>query len=546
MTVAIKVSRISKTFTSQSKGLVIRALQDINLEVYSGEILGVLGPNGAGKTTFLNILSSLLLADAGTVEIFGIKLIPKNFYYLRRLLNMSSGHPNFPWSLTVRENLKFYGRLYGRRGEDLNKKADELMAVFNLGQAADQRFDELSSGTKQKLSLAKALLNDPKIIFLDEPTVGLDPDVAIHTREFIHHIHKNLKLTVLLTTHNMQEAEAMCQRIAFLKEGRLLRLATPQELKSTQGKKDLEEVFVALVNQKDGAVNKNEPPASKKIFLETAPPRETAELLSEGPLLAAANWFNRCFAFSYRNFLFAIRNLFAFMELIFWPVVSLFSIGLLGNYLVLQEKAAAFVMTGAITAGILQVSQLDVAYSLLYEVWSKSVKHTLLTPVGMSEQLIGSWIIGVARGLAIFFILGISAMRLFEFRFPGLGVMLVVLLGIFGCALLLGALVTFLILVFGQKAEISAWMFAYLFMLLCGIYYPIDTLPKIFFLLAQFFPLTYFLEYFRQAFGFKPLLGYGLLKGFGLIVLYLLLGFKMLQYALTKAREKGVIVRLSE
>jgi len=120
------------------------------------------------------------------------------------------------------------------------------------------------------------------------------------------------------------------------------------------------------------------------------------------------------------------------------------------------------------------------------------------------------------------------------------------LLGIFSAALLLGLLVSVLILMFGQKAEITAWMFAYLFMLISGIYYPVNTLPKFFYVLAQFIPITYFLEYFRASFGFKPLFSFGLLKGFGLTVIYLALGLKAMEYSFYQARKKGTIVRLSE
>ncbi len=419
--------------------------------------------------------------------------------------------------------------------------------MFGLKNFTRQRFDELSSGTKQKLSLAKVLLNEPKIIFLDEPTVGLDPDVAIKTREIISDIHQKIKVTILLTTHNMHEAELMCQRIAFIKEGRILQLATPEELKKAHGKKDLEAVFIELATQKIDVVDKtqNDELTMKPSFL-----RSQNEIGKEGLkidlLKEIIPWFNRCFAFTYRNFLFSVRNFFAFMELIFWPVVSLISIGLLGSYLQLQEMALAFVMTGAITAGILQVAQLDVAYSLLYEVWSKSVKHTFLAPVGISENLFGSWLIGILRGCIIFFILGSCAIFLFGFKFPSLLTVLIFLIGIFSFALLLGLLVSFLILIYGQKAEITAWMFAYLFMLLCGIYYPVDTLPKFFYYFAQFVPVTYFLEYFRQSFGFEPSMSHGLLKGFGLILIYLGGGLKMMQCAFNQARKRGVIVRLSE
>src|SRR3990167_7290142 len=120
METAISVRNISKTFISQTRHQKILALYQVNIDIFSGEILGILGPNGAGKTTFLNILSTLLLADTGEVHVLGVPLIPKNFGYLRTQLNMSSGHPNFPWSLTVYENLRFYGRLYGIKGKALD------------------------------------------------------------------------------------------------------------------------------------------------------------------------------------------------------------------------------------------------------------------------------------------------------------------------------------------------------------------------------------------------------------------------------------------
>lgn len=546
MPIAIRVEHLHKTFISQSGShQKVKALDDMSLDVYGGEILGILGPNGAGKTTLLNALSTLLLPDSGTIEILGIPSIPRNYNALRRLLNMSSGYPNFPWSLTVEENLKFYGRLYGLKGVILQKKIRELIEMFSLGEFAQRRFDELSSGTKQRLSLAKVLINDPKVIFLDEPTVGLDPDVSIKTREIILKILKSSRITVLFTTHNMQEAEQMCERIAFIKQGRVIKVASPQELKQSRGKKDLEEVFIELAHEKIEDTNMGPGSAQRRAgFASSAP-----ILLSEDqpkPLQEIVLWFNRCFAFTFRNTVFALRNVFAFVELVFWPIVSLISIGLMGGFLKLQEHAFAFIMTGAITAGVLQVTQLDVAYSLLYEVWSKSVKHTFLTPVGVSESLFGSWVTGIARGTIIFIILSLAAIFLFGFQFPSFGVTAICLFGIFCCALLLGLLVTVLILVFGSRAEITAWMFAYLFMMLCGIYYPVDTLPPFFYFLAQLVPITYFLEYFRSSFGFTPSFSHVLIKGFALVFIYLTLGLAMMRFAFMQARRNGTIVRLSE
>jgi ABC-type multidrug transport system ATPase subunit/ABC-type multidrug transport system permease subunit len=535
----INVREISKTFISQtSTHRIVKALDNINLNVFEGEILGVLGPNGAGKTTTLNILSTLLLPDKGQIEILGIKYEPRNFDRLRRLINMTSGYPNFPWSLTVSENLRFYGRLYGLHSAALARRVEELIEMFSLQDFANLRFDELSSGTKQRLSLAKSLLNRPRIVFLDEPTVGLDPDVALKTREVILNILKRSKVTVLLTTHNMAEAEAMCDRIAFIKQGQVLKVATPQELKDDLKKEDLEEVFIDLAKSE----MKHPLRAKEQIFTSPVNVQEVKVGFFENIYL----WINRCRAFFARNILFSYRNVFTLVELVFWPIVSLISIGLMGDFLRLEDKALAFVLTGAIAAGTLQVAQLDVAYSLLYEVWSKSMKHTMLTPIGLSESLIGSWIVGILRGTLIFIILSIAAVLMFKFKFPGVGITAVFLLGLFGSALLLGLLVTVLILMYGQKAEITAWMFAYVFMLLCGIYYPIDTLPIFFYNLAQFIPITYFLEYFRQSFGFTSQLTYPLFKGFGLTIVYFAIGMIIMKQAFHQARKKGIIVRLSE
>lgn len=542
---AIDAHNLSKTFVSKGKGRrKIQALGDVSLNIPQGEIFGILGPNGAGKTTLLNILSTLLIPDSGTVTILGIPATSRNARRLRSFLNMSSGYPNFPWCLTVEENLRFYGRLYGLPPALLKERIAQVIGLMELERFARVPFDELSSGTKQKLALAKALLNQPKIIFLDEPTVGLDPHVAVKLRETIINIQRQTNVTVLLTTHNMPEAEALCRRIAFIKDGRILKIATPDELKQIYHRNNLEQVFIELSKPqlRDARVESKD--ADTAILTEAVAPE-----ISLPPMdfrRETRDWLQRSFAFFQRNFIFGVRNVFTFMELLFWPTVSLISIGLLGDFLDLQENALAFVLTGAIAAGVLQVTQLDVAYGFLYEVWSKSMKQTFLTPVGMTENLVGSWINGILRGSVIFVILGLSAMALFKFAFPPFGATVIFLSGIFACSLLLGLLVNVLLLVFGQKAEITAWMFAYLFMLLSGIYYPITTLPPFFYHLAQWIPITYFLEYFRQYFGFTPQLSDALLKGTVLVLVYFMVGLLLLRLALTRARKKGIILRLSE
>ena len=231
MAYAIKAEGIFKTFRSGWwKKREKEALKGIDLQIEEREIFGILGPNGAGKTTLLSILCTLLLPDRGNVYILGMDGLHEE-RQIRKRVNIVSGNANFLWSLTVKENLHYYGMLYGLPGKEREKKVEALIDLFNLKEHRNIPFDELSTGMKQRLSLAKSLMNDPELLFLDEPTVGLDPDVSIRIREGILSIYKKRGMTILLTTHNMKEAEYLCGRIAFLKEGKILTTGTAEALK---------------------------------------------------------------------------------------------------------------------------------------------------------------------------------------------------------------------------------------------------------------------------------------------------------------------------
>ncbi|OGS20894.1 MAG: hypothetical protein A2252_00665 [Elusimicrobia bacterium RIFOXYA2_FULL_39_19] len=243
----IITENIHKTFHS---GFFIKrhtqALRGISLSVKKGEIFGILGPNGAGKTTFLNILSTQLLQDKGKVFILGKELTSHANNELKNKLNMCSGNPNFPWSLNVQEILKFYAMLYGQSFKQSRETADKYIAMFELEKFRKTRYDELSTGSKQRLSLAKSLINNPEILFLDEPTIGLDPDIASKIRKIILNLHKEREITILITTHYMKEAEELCERIAFIKDGQIKALGTRDELLSLTNSKDLEGFFLEL------------------------------------------------------------------------------------------------------------------------------------------------------------------------------------------------------------------------------------------------------------------------------------------------------------
>jgi ABC-2 type transport system ATP-binding protein len=228
---AIEVRGLRKTFVS---GLFRRtrkeALKGVDLTVPERAFWGLLGPNGAGKTTLLSILSNLLTPEEGDVLVLG-KDIRSDAPEVCNRINLSSGHANFLWSMTVRENLQYYAMLYGLSGRKRRQKVEYLLDLFDLCDFAQVRFEELSTGTKQKLSLSKALINEPELLLLDEPTVGLDPDVARRIRGSIQYLHEQEGTTILMTTHNMQEAETLCEQVAFIREGTIQACGRPKDLK---------------------------------------------------------------------------------------------------------------------------------------------------------------------------------------------------------------------------------------------------------------------------------------------------------------------------
>ena len=209
-------------------------LRGVDLKVSAGAIFGVLGPNGAGKTTLISILTTLLIPDRGRATVLGLDTV-KDAARLRERINLAASSAHFLWSLTVEESLRFYGRLYGLGGRALTDKVEGLMHNFGLIPHRHTRFESLSTGLKQRLALAKTLINTPELLFLDEPTSGLDPEMAQHIREEIFRLNQETGLTILLATHNLREAEMLCSEVTFLKGGRLLATGSIPELQARLG-----------------------------------------------------------------------------------------------------------------------------------------------------------------------------------------------------------------------------------------------------------------------------------------------------------------------
>lgn len=252
-------------------------------------------------------------------------------------------------------------------------------------------------------------------------------------------------------------------------------------------------------------------------------------------------------AFALRSLLMASRNVFFFFELLFWPIVGVLSIGLLTRFLHLGAPETSFVLIGTIALSVIQVCELEVSYAVLYDVWSKSMKHQFLAPIGVRHLTTGSWLIGVFRGLLVFVLLAALSRWAFGFDvlLSGVADLAVFLLGCFLMAWSIGVVVCTLIMRFGTRAEASAWASVNLVLVLAGIYYPVSVLPGPAATLAAAVPLTYFLDAYRTHYGFASEFAHPVATGLALSAVYLALSHWSLVLAIQRARRTGQLLKMS-
>ena len=237
MSKSVIVENLTKNYIKKE------AVKNISFEICENEILGLLGPNGCGKTTTIAMMLGLLKPTYGNVFING-KNIENNRIALLHKMNFISPYIELPKKLTVKENLIVYGKLYGVK--KIKERIKYLTEKLRLEDFLDRKTGELSSGQKNRVSLAKALINDPNILFLDEPTASLDTETGDFVRSFIEQITKEKSMSILLASHNMDEVKRLCGNVLMMKDGLIIDKGTPNELIKKHGKNNLEEVFLKL------------------------------------------------------------------------------------------------------------------------------------------------------------------------------------------------------------------------------------------------------------------------------------------------------------
>ena len=237
---SIEVINLSKSYKTK------KAVNNISFKIDENEIVGLLGPNGCGKTTTIGMILGLLKPTSGQVLING-KNIENNKISILHKMNFISPYIELPKKLTVKQNLIVYGKLYNIK--NLSERINFLSEKLRLGDLLDKITGELSSGQKNRVSLAKALINDPTVLLLDEPTAALDPETADFIRTFLEKLREEKKISVLLASHNMDEVKRLCNSVMMMKNGNIVDGGTPEDLIEKYGQKNLEEVFLKIVRK---------------------------------------------------------------------------------------------------------------------------------------------------------------------------------------------------------------------------------------------------------------------------------------------------------
>ncbi len=242
MNAPLEIINLSKIYNNKE------AVKNISFKINKNEIIGILGPNGCGKTTTIGMILGLLKPSGGKVLIDGNNVENKRVDLLNNL-NFISPYIELPKKLTVKQNLEIYGRLYDVK--NLKTKIQDLVEKLRLNEIINKITGELSSGQKNRVSLAKSIINDPKVLLLDEPTASLDPETGDFVRSFLENYQEEKKASILLASHNMSEVERLCSSVLMMKNGKIIDHDSPKELVKKHGRVNLEEVFLKLTREKN-------------------------------------------------------------------------------------------------------------------------------------------------------------------------------------------------------------------------------------------------------------------------------------------------------
>src|SRR4029077_12782496 len=460
------------------------AVNDISFDIRPGEILGLLGPNGAGKTTTIQMLLGVVTPTTGSIQMFGLDLAANREVILQQV-NFSSTHVSLPQALTVEENLWVIARLYGL--SHIQERVDDIVKRLEMEEFRHKVTRKLSSGQSTRLGLAKAFLTEPRILFLDEPTASLDPDIAQKIRSFLKEERRSSGLSVLYTSHNMHEMEEMTDRIIFLQRGKIVAEGTAQEIVARFGQADLEEVFVKFAREKEEAKGRVSVLAQRAA---SEGPRwtragETLPFTSEAAKLGRGEGrrmkVHRIYALVARHLYLYRRSLPRMMEIFYWPFLDLVIWGFITVYLMKFQGqipgAVTFFLGALILWDVLFRAQQGITISFLEEIWARNLMNLFASPLKPNEFLAATMVMSAFKVIAVSVVMVVCAGLFYSYNIFVIGMWLIpFVLNLVMTGWIIGALTTALIMRFGQEAEVLAWSMVFMFQPISCVFYPMEVL----------------------------------------------------------------------
>jgi ABC-type multidrug transport system ATPase subunit/ABC-type polysaccharide/polyol phosphate export permease len=529
----------------------ITAVDQISFTLKPATTVALVGGNGAGKTTTIAMLLGLVMPSSGEVKVFGAEMSGNRGLVAHRL-NFQSPYVDLPARLTVKENLTVYAGLYciANAAERIAYIAEDLQIKPLL----DRPNGKLSAGQKTRVGLAKALLNAPELLLLDEPTASLDPDTADWIRRKLKYYAHARGATLLVASHNMAEVERLADRVILLHAGRILEDETPARLIEIYGRGTLEDVFLDVVRTR----GKQAPKRPEKVL---APERKESvkrlgETIASGvePVLLPPTGFYpslRRIGALVERYIYLLRSSgVRLVEFVYWPFLQMLTWGFLQKYLALTTSAlaqAAGALIGSVLLWeILFGSKLGFSTAFVEEVWSRNLGNLLTSPLRPYEFVAALSLWSVIR-LVSMIPVAIAASVIFGFNLLDLGLPLVAFFAVLVLtSWSLGLISAGVILRYGLGAEGLAWSLPILLLPICSVFYPVSVLPNWLQPVALALPPTHVFEGMRSILLNGTFDATDLWWAISLNAVYLLMGYVTFGWFLASARVNGTLLQLGE
>ena len=585
------VTELTKVYKGKKP---LTAVDHITFELGRGEILGLLGPNGAGKTTTIQMLLSTLKPTSGQIDYFGKSLAEDREAILAQV-GYASAYSKLPLHLAIEENLDVFGRLYGLSRPERKERTRELLTRFGVWDLRRRTMAGLSAGQTTRVMLAKAFLARPRIALLDEPTASLDPDIAHEVRDFVREQRDSAGVSILYTSHNMDEVAEICDRVLFLDRGKIAAVGTPEELaasaaatrirfSSVQGLDDLVAAaeargLIATIEGQNVEIEIDEhhiaellqelasrsvgytgislfKPTLEDYFIMLARRSNGNGGLGNEPAATSASVagngrrtrfmrLHRINAVIMRHLYLFPRTLERWAETIYWPVIDLVVWGLTSKWVETAgsevPQLALILLTGVVFWQVVWRANYEISVNLLEEFWNQNMVNLFATPLSVWEWSVGLVVLGLIKNVLTLVIGAGAVWVLYRLNIFAVGwAILPFLFSLLISGWFMGFAGAGVIVYYGRKVQSIAWIAGFALAPFSAVYYPLAVLPGWARAIASALPMTYIFEGMRQVLRGGPMPLQDLFLSFGLNFLYLGLAIGFFAWMFDRSRDKGL------